>query len=166
MKKLMIAIAMAALLPVSANAGPTTGDWEIVFSNMGGGLEVADGDWALGASIKAGYFFTNNHELGLTASLAAFDIAGANDETFGVGGFYRYNWQDGNQKSWWFAGVDLDIADAEEASDTLYLRPHFGHKWMLSEDVAFDLDAGVSVDVDESDNDPTIGLRMGLTIFF
>lgn len=160
-KKALLA-ASAVALSFGAAAGPNEGDWEIVFTNAGGALTVVDGDFTLGAGIKAGYFFTQNHEFGLQGAMLAND----DDELFGLGGFYRYNWQNGSQPSWWFAGVDLDIADAEEAGDSIYLRPHFGRKWMLSDDIAFDIDAGVSIDADDSDNDEVLNVQFGLTVFF
>lgn len=164
-KSLLIGAALA--VSFGASAGPNKGDWEISFSTMNGGLAIQDGNWELDAAVRAGYFFTQNHEIGVEAALMAFDydLLGS-DEMLGLGGFYRYNWQNGEQKDWWFAGADLMLQDVEEAGDTIVLRPHFGHKWMLSDDVAFDLEAGVSFDVDNSDNDPILDVAVGLTIFF
>src|SRR5690606_23065723 len=108
-KTLLVGAALA--LSFGASAGPNKGDWEIVFTNAGGVLEVQDGDFTFNAGVRAGYFFTQNHEFGFAGKLFAND----NDETLGLGGFWRYNWQNGGQKNWWFAGVDLDIADVEEA---------------------------------------------------
>lgn len=167
LKKSLLAAAMLAA-SAGANAGPSAGDWEIVFTNMGANLATDGDNTGLGASVRAGKFFWgSNHEFGLGASFAYVDIDGlGSDETFGLGGFYRYNWATTASEKWWYAGVDLDITDVEEASDTIQLRPHFGHKWMLSDDVSFDINLGIDVDADESDNDPVFDAQWGITVFF
>lgn len=158
-----------ALLVASAGAmaGPSEGDWEIVFTNMGARAGT-DGDFTSGAaSVRAGKFFWgSHHEFGIGASLAFFDSDLGSDENFGLGGFYRYNWATEAAEKWWYAGVDLDITDVEEASDSIQLRPHFGHKWMLSDDVSFDINLGLDIDADESDNDPAFDAQWGITVFF
>lgn len=167
MKKYVLAAALVAASG-TALAGPSQGDWEIVFTNMGAQLSTDGDNTGLGASVRAGKFiWDSNHELGLGATFAYADVDGVgSDESFGLGGFYRFNWANGASEKWWYAGVDLDIADLEEAGDTLYLRPHFGHKWMLSDDVSFDINAGINIDADESDNDPVFDAMWGITVFF
>ena len=158
-------IVAGALLGMStaAVAGPAEGNWEIVFTNMGANLSIADGDTVAWGGVRAGKFlWGSNHEFGGSANVYISDAT----ETLGIGGFYRHNWATVSSQKWWYAGVDLDIGDVEEAGDSLWLRPHVGHKWMLTDDVAFDLDAGVRLDLDNSDNDPTIAARWGITVFF
>lgn len=165
-RKMLFATALLAV-STGVNAGPSEGDWEIVFTDMSATLWT-DGDATSGgASVRAGKFlWGSQHELGVAASVAFFDTDFDSYETFGLGGFYRYNWATSASEKWWYAGVDLDITDVEEAGDSLVLRPHFGHKWMLSDDVSFDINLGLDIDADESDNDPAFDAQWGITVFF
>lgn len=166
-KKTLIAAALFSM-STAVIAGPSEGDWEIAFTNMGASLATDGDNTAIGASVRAGKFFWgSNHEFGLAAAFSYIDLdALGSDEAFGLGGFYRHNWATEASEKWWYAGVDLDITDLEEAGDSLVLRPHAGHKWMLSEDVSFDLNLGIAIDVDESDNDPVFDAQWGITVFF
>lgn len=166
LKKIVLAGAALAL-STSAFAGPSEGDWEIVFTNMGANF-ATDGDFTAGvASVRAGKFFWgSNHEFGLGASLAFVDNDFGSDETLGIGGFWRYNWATTQSQEWWYAGVDLDIDSVEDASDYIQLRPHFGHKWMLSDDISFDVNVGLDIDADNSDADPIFDAQWGITVFF
>jgi len=165
-KKALIAGAALGFSTVTM-AGPSPGDWDIAFTNMNAALATDGDNTALGASVRAGKFlWASNHELGLGATFAYLDTPAGSDETFGAGAFYRYNWATSESSKWWYAGVDLDLTDLEEAGDTIQLRPHVGHKWMLSDDVSFDLNIGIDIDADESDNDPVFDAQWGITVFF
>ena len=166
LKKTLIA---GALLAASSSvfAGPSEGDWEIVFSNAGGGFSHTDGSTALGAGIRAGKFFGSNHELGFGADFAYVDIDGGDsNETLNLAGFYRYNWATSESKDWIYGGVELElmnVTDSDFSSEAI--RPHLGKKWMLSDDIAFDLNGGILIPT-ESGADETFDVRFGLSVFF
>jgi hypothetical protein len=164
LKKVLLAGA-ALVIATPAFAGPSEGDWEIVFTNMGAGLRTDGDDTVLGASVRAGKFFWgSNHEFGFGASAAYVD---GGDEIIGLGGFWRHNWATPQSQKWWYAGIDLDIRDVtNDAGDNIWLRPHFGHKWMLSDDISFDVNVGLDIDADETDNGPYADVQWGITVFF
>lgn len=162
-------ILASALLAVSTTAwgGPAEGNWEIVFSNAGGGF-ATDGDvTSLGAGIRAGKFISGStHELGFGADFNYFDSPTGSSESLDLAGFYRYNWATEASEEWLYGGVEIELynlTDSDLSGEAV--RPHFGKKWMLSDDVAFDLNGGVVISTD-SDVDPTFDARFGLTIFF
>ncbi|HEX7047427.1 MAG TPA: hypothetical protein VF275_07635 [Gammaproteobacteria bacterium] len=164
-KKVLIASALLGL-STAAVAGPSTGDWEIVFSNAGGGLEINSDITALGVGVRAGYFLDSVHEVGFGTDLSYFDNGVANGESLDLAGFYRYNFATSESKEWCYGGVSLDlrnVTDSDASSE--WIRPHFGKKWMLSEDVAFDLNGGVNIPTD-SDIDARFDVRFGLSIFY
>ena len=162
-------------------AGPSEGDIEITFTNLGANFSSGNDETNLNAAARAGKFlWGSNHEIGVGA-LFAYEsndvetvdaVTGetetdtVSDETLGAGAFYRYNWATSELNKWWYAGVDLDIGDLEESGDTLWLHPHVGHKWMLTDEVSFDLNGGLNIDLDNSDTDPTLVAQWGITVFF
>ena len=164
-KKALLAAA-AVSMSFAAAAGPNEGDWEIVFSNAGGGL-LSDGDvTVLGAGIRAGYFFSSNSEFGFGADVAYVDTDAGSDEAVDLAAFYRYNWASADSSEWMYAGVELELYNVtnSDASSEM-VRPHLGKKWMLSDDVAFDLNGGVNIPT-ESGLDESFDVRFGLSIFF
>lgn len=158
----------AALLGLSttAFAGPSKGDWEIVFSNAGGSL-TTDGDTTiLGAGIRAGYFMGSNHEIGFGADLGYEDTTAGSEEQLNLAGFYRYNMASADSKDWLYGGVELELNNVTNSDfSSEMIRPHFGKKWMLSDDVAFDLNGGILIPT-ESGVDEAFDVRFGLTVFF
>ena len=71
-----------------------------------------------------------------------------------------------DSKDWLYAGLELElmyVTDSDFSSEAI--RPHLGKKWMLSDDIAFDLNGGIIIPP-ESDADETFDLRFGLTVFF
>lgn len=158
----------AALLGMSSvvMAGPSEGDIEVVFSNAGGGLAFNSAATVLGAGFRAGYFMNSVHEFGGGADFTYTDTDADSVESLNLAGFYRYNMATSESKEWLYGGVELElvnVTDSDFSSETI--RPHFGKKWMLSDDVAFDINGGVIIPTDSA-LDEVFDVRFGLGIFF
>ncbi len=164
-RKILIASALLGLSATAA-AGPAPGDWEIVFSNAGGGLKTGGDTTTIGAGIRAGYFMDSVHEFGFGADLEYEDTDAGSSETLNLAGFYRYNVASTSSTEWLYGGVELELINVTNSDfSTEIIRPHFGKKWMLSDDVAFDLNGGILIPT-ESGADNEFDARFGLSIFF
>lgn len=167
-KKLFLGIALVSLgLSTAAVAGPSEGDWEVVFSQAGGSLATNSDATTLGAGISAGKFISGStHEVGFLAGFAYTDTNAGSGEALNLGGFYRYNMATSDSTEWLYGGVELELVDVTNSDTSMEtIRPHFGKKWMLSDDVVFDVNGGVVVPTD-SDLDASFDVRFGLGIFF
>lgn len=165
MKKIVLGAALLGLSS-AALAGPKEGDWEIVFSNAGGGLSFNSDATSLGGAIRAGYFLGSVHEVGFGADLSYVDTDAGSNEALDLAGFYRYNMATAESTEWFYGGVELElwnVTDSDFSSEAI--RPHVGKKWMLSEDVAFDLNGGIVIPT-ESGSEEYFDARFGLSIFF
>lgn len=176
-KKTLLAGAALAL-SFGASAGPNKGDFEILFSNAGGTISSPeDGDTSFALGAQVGYFLTQRHEIGGGLAFTDLGVPGT-DSWIDLEAFYRYNAMDNGDKNWWYFGVDLEfpMADDNFAKPT-YLRPHVGHKWMLSDDIAFDINLGYGEPIQDAEievlgttveYDPgyDLDLQFGFSIFF
>lgn len=88
-RKLLFSIVALLGLSGVVMAGPSEGDWEIMFTNAGGSINrVEDSSTIYALGVEAGYFLTARHEIGFGATYRG--IASRND-TIDVQGLYRYN---------------------------------------------------------------------------
>jgi hypothetical protein len=164
-KKIVLGAALLGLSAVAV-AGPSEGDIEVVFSNAGGGLSFNSDETELGAGFRAGYFMSSVHEFGGGADFTYTDTDADSVEALNLAGFYRYNMATGESKDWCYGGVELELVNVTDSDlSTETIRPHFGKKWMLSDDVAFDINGGIIIPTD-SEVDETFDVRFGLGIFF
>lgn len=162
-KKKLVGGAMLAALGVTAQAAPEAGDWEIVFSNAGGRVDVFEdnGGRSVRLNAQVGYFLTMNHEVGgeILASWWRSDMAGSNSNV-DFGAFYRYNFVSAEDTSWLYAG--LEVGDFGVRT----YRPHVGWKLMLTESVAFDVNGGISHRRGNWGNSNDVDARFGFSIIF
>lgn len=164
-RRIALATILAGMATVTM-AGPSEGDCEIVFSNAGGGLAASGDMTVLGAGIRAGHFLDSNHEIGFGADIAYMDTDADSTEVLDLAGFYRYNMATPESTEWLYGGVEIEMMNVtDSALSSEAIRPHFGKKWMLSDDVAFDMNGGIIIPT-ESGADETFDVRFGLSIFF
>lgn len=165
MRKLLLVAALAVIANHNAAAAPQAGDWEIVFSDASGHVAVSDQAQVFAVRAQLGYFLDERHEIGgmLGYFWSDSDFGGSNSNV-DIGVLYRYNFVDPEDTSWYYAGAMLSDSSFTQSGSRVFY-PHVGWKHMLTESVAFDINAGVSIP-SESHLEEVLSTQFGFSIIF
>jgi hypothetical protein len=164
------ALAVIGLSSSPARAQQEKGNKEVLF--FSGGFVIGVGETSGNSSLSlggtGGYFLTRKNEVGVgtTFSVNRFrgcirvidsngNIAGeeCNSSTFyslGFLGFYRYNFAAKDAIGFPVGGVEVSVADVtDNFTGNFRIRPFIGYKYYAKKNVAIDITAGYSADLNK-----------------
>lgn len=162
MKKLGV-VAGAALMALSmgAQAGVKAGDLEI---GVSGDLTSTEGSDSLNLSGSVGYFFTDNWQGKLAASLDVSDSAAGDSESVFIYTGADYNWAIADNKDLVpFAGGGVAFLTGDASAE--FFDIHVGIKNFLSERTSLQTQL-LFLSPFESGGDGVTQLQVGLNFYF
>lgn len=160
---------------------PKAGDIEL---NVSGNIHHSHYSDSYTGYGRAGWFIVDGHQVGgsLVLSRGEYDFQGESDKVtqVGISAFYRYNWFLTGKDYWPYAGVEYlnthvksefkdDLGgDVSTTSTENYWLPVLGVKFMMTDNVALDvnLTRRIDADGDDTSNSNSTDANVGFSIFF